>query len=159
LAWHPLQSFTGGETADCLQDVTVGIDGDEQAVALGKSLAVSVGAKPLLVPPELRVFYHLSGIFASNFTTAMAGIAAGYLQDIGLSEPESFAALEPIMAATVNNIAHKGVPGAISGPLVRDDRDTVARHLTALQARPEALAIYRQMSNVLLRYLGKEGEV
>lgn len=155
LAWHPLQSFTGGEGQYSLSGVTIGMDGSESALEFGRKLAEDVGGRPLIVPAEMRALYHLSGVFSSNLTVALAGMAAGFLQEIGMDSRESYAALEPIMLATVRNIAKQGVPDAISGPLVRDDRVTVRRHLDTLQSRPEALAIYRKLSRVLLDYLGK----
>jgi len=52
---------------------------------------------------------------------------------------------------TASNIFAKGPQKALTGPIVRGDRDTVATHLDALgQHSPELLAVYRELALVTL---------
>jgi len=156
LAWHPLQSFTGSETADCLRGVVIGMDGSEEAMAVGRQLAEAAGGEGLVVPEEMRTLYHLSGVFASNLLAGLIGAAADFLKEIGLSDPKALRALEPIICTTVENIMEQGLPAAITGPAARDDHDTVKRHLEALRLRPDERDIYQSLTRRLLKYLAKE---
>jgi len=73
-----------------------------------------------------------------------------------MNEKRSLQALGPLIRATAHNIARKGLPDAITGPLKRGDVGTIAAHLNRLAANPDADAVYRLLSRILL---GKQPDV
>lgn len=155
LAWHPIQTFTGDENPGHLHGVTFGIDGDEEALQVGIDITERLGAGTVMIPPEKRTVYHLGCVFASNFIAALAGISSDLLRESGIDDALTHKALEPLMKSSLNNIAQKGLPGAITGPISREDHHTVGMHLEALANDPERREIYMLLSRELLKLTGK----
>jgi len=156
LAWHPFQTFTGDEGQELLHGITIGMDGDPEAIRVGERIAIDLGAIPLTITPEMRPLYHLSGVFACNFMTALAGISVDMLMQGGMDERQAYQALGPLMTSTVRNIVTKGLPEAITGPLIRGDDKTIEVHQQVLADNPQALEVYRMLSRVILKMLGKD---
>ena len=63
------------------------------------------------------------------------------------SEREALNALIPLMAGNLSNIAESGAVQALTGPVERNDLQTVQKHLACLDTRQKAL--YRELSLVL----------
>ena len=122
---------------------------DEEGSALGGSLARDLGATPFRLADERRPLYHAAAVFASNHVVATSAVAERLFRDAGLPDP--LAAMEPLQAATVENIARIGPRAALTGPAVRGDAGTVTRNLEALAAdAPDAVAAYVAMCRVAL---------
>lgn len=151
LAVHPLQTIPGVERAivdipGCTAAVTAD---DEEGHALGASVARDLGAVPFRLADEDRALYHAAAVLASNDLVALAGLAVGLLQDVGV--PDALGALEPLLAATVANVATLGPASALTGPVVRGDAATVEANLQAVAARaPEAVPAYVVMARAAL---------
>ena len=153
LAWHPMQTFTGDEDIDHIKGITFGIDGNERGLKLGRQISIDLGANFIEISPEDRVKYHLAGIYASNFLSALTILSTDFLHEIGVSEEQAMKTILPLMETTIKNISEKGLPGAISGPLVRDDYNTLIAHQKELAKEPEKIRLYRMFSRILLRKL------
>ena len=64
------------------------------------------------------------------------------------------------MAATVNNVASLGPGAALTGPIARGDKQTVARHLAALDATDADLAgLYRQLGRRTVALARRAGKI
>jgi predicted short-subunit dehydrogenase-like oxidoreductase (DUF2520 family) len=59
----------------------------------------------------------------------------------------------PIVRQTVENYAKQGAARGFSGPIVRGDADTVAKHLRVLHAVPDAREVYRALALAALHAL------
>lgn len=81
-----------------------------------------------------RVPYHISGVLASNYVTALLGAGASLWQGFGVERADAVEALLPLLRATVESLADVGLPGALTGPVARGDAGTVAAHLAWLDA-------------------------
>lgn len=149
LAFHPMQTFTGEGGAELLKGVTIGIDGDPEAVKIGRQIATKIGANPCNIPQEMRPLYHLSGVFASNFMSAITAISVDLLVETGMDRDRAFQALAPLLEHTIQNINSLGIPEAITGPIARGDAETIAKHEKVLADHPQALDVYRLLSGVL----------
>jgi len=156
LAWHPLQTFVGGESSDLLQGITFGIDGDPVAVELGEKIAIDLGGVPYRVPPEKRPIYHLSAVIACNLMAGLVSMAMELLKDADMDDDRALQALAPLIVKTAQNIAAKGLPQAISGPHRRGDIQTILAHLEILKQHPDIESVYRKLGRELLRRLNNE---
>jgi predicted short-subunit dehydrogenase-like oxidoreductase (DUF2520 family) len=156
LAWHPLQTFVGGEGSELLQGVAFGIDGDPAAVELGEKIAIDLGGVPYRIPPEKRPVYHLGAVVACDLMAGLIGMAMELLQDIGMDQDRALQALSPLVVKTAQNIAARGLPQAISGPFRRGDAQTILAHLEILKQHPDIEAVYRSLGRELLRRLDDE---
>ena len=120
---------------------------------MGERITRDLGGIPFRVPPEMRAVYHLGAVLSCNLVAALVGESVDLLKAAGMDESRAFQALEPLMSATISNIAHLGLPDAVTGPLKRGDAATIARHLDVLARFPEAEKIYRLLSLTILRQL------
>jgi predicted short-subunit dehydrogenase-like oxidoreductase (DUF2520 family) len=59
----------------------------------------------------------------------------------------------PIVRQTLENYVRLGPRDAFSGPFIRGDTETVARHLTLLEKNPHARSVYRELARAALHRL------
>ena len=100
------------------------------------------------ISAEEKVKYHAASVCASNLVVGLYDIAAGLLQECGLSENFARNALHPLFLGNANNIASKGVVQALTGPVERGDSETVEKHLSVLSG--DEKQIYRLLSGRLV---------
>ncbi len=129
---HPLMTFPGPEVAiPDLRGVPAALDGDPEAIAVGRALCDALGMRPLHVPGDRRL-YHCAAVMAGNFCTVLLAEASRALVAAGVPEEEAAGALLPLALQSLRNTAARGPEMALTGPAVRGDLDTVAGHLRAL---------------------------
>lgn len=158
LSWHPMQTFTGDEEGSLLRGVTFGIDGDDKAIAIGERLARDLGGFPFIVPPDRRAEYHLGAVIACNLLVELVAAASEMFSKAGMSEEHALQAVAPLMKATIDNLARKGLASSITGPLQRGDLETIQRHLETLKDCPGIDRLYRLLSLSLLKRLEETSE-
>jgi predicted short-subunit dehydrogenase-like oxidoreductase (DUF2520 family) len=155
---HPLYPFTGHrEDARRLKGVSFGVGGDEAAVRWGRRLARALGGRAVEVPPGAEIAHHLSAVLASNLLVALASAAARAGASIPRDRDRSLRALLPLLRATIENLEVRGLPGALTGPLMRGDADTVRAHLDLLGSgeQGDLEEIYRGLSRLALSLAGE----
>jgi predicted short-subunit dehydrogenase-like oxidoreductase (DUF2520 family) len=156
---HPLQTFPGGaDDPPALRGVHAAVDGDPAAVRLARRMARDLGMVPVRPDPARRAGYHLAAALASNHVVALMDFAVGALEEAGLDRRQALAALLPLLRGTVEGLEREGLPGALTGPVARGDRGTVAAHLDALEAMdPDLGRLYRALSRRALALAERSG--
>jgi len=133
IGWfHPLMTFPGPDVH--LPDMTgvpVAVGGDPAALALGQTLARTLGAKPIQIPGDVRL-YHCAAVMAGNFSTLLVQAAARCMREAGVREEDALAWLRPLIQASVDN-AVRSPKSALTGPAVRGDLTTIEAHRNALR--------------------------
>lgn len=81
------------------------------------------------IPRNLKSLYHTLIVMGNNFSTMLWQHVFQSLQD-DLHLPPEIA--HPILKQTLNNLLYQPTD-ALTGPLVRDDQDTIKAHLVALE--------------------------
>jgi predicted short-subunit dehydrogenase-like oxidoreductase (DUF2520 family) len=124
---HPLQSLPSGEEgAERLAGSWCAVDGSPRV----ERIAVTLGMRPFRVDAADRVVYHAAACVASNHLVALLGQVERLAARAGVP----FEAFLPLVQGTIANIAELDPAAALSGPVVRGDDETVARHVHALPA-------------------------
>lgn len=137
---HPLMTIADPwQTCDRLFGAAYAIAGEPAARRTALRMVDALEGRPIIVPPALRPVYHAAAVTASNHVVALFAHAARLLGSVGLDEAEARAALLPLLRATVDNLEHLGVAGALTGPIARGDADTVRMHLARLSAEDRLL--------------------
>ena len=146
LSLHPLQTFSEPVRGASLlrgaaMAVTAGPDPTKaaEALAVGERLALTVGGRPFRLQEEHRTLYHAAATMASNYLVGLEHSAERLFELAGMSEGTALTAFLPLVRGAVDNIAAQGTVDALTGPLSRGDRDTVAAHLSALAASAPGL--------------------
>lgn len=142
---HPLQTFSGIEPQ--LEGVPCAISASDPATAsLAREFAEALGLRPFPLAEEDRASYHAAACIASNFLVALEEKAARVLERAGV--PQAREMLAPLVTQTLNNWIELG-SAALTGPIARGDRMTVARHLAALaESAPEMIEPYRVLAEM-----------
>lgn len=98
------------------------------------------------LPPGQKALYHAALAFSSNYTVTLYQIAERLLAEAGASPEAASAALNALLAGTLQNLREQGTPAALTGPLARADAGTIQRHLQALAANPPLPDLYRALA-------------
>jgi predicted short-subunit dehydrogenase-like oxidoreductase (DUF2520 family) len=129
-AFHPLASFADPRRAPPWPEVTFAVCGDAAATRTGRRLAAALGAR-VATADLRRATYHGAAALAANGAVGLAFAAKAALVAAGLGPRAAERALGGLLASVAANIAHLGLPAALTGPVRRGDVDTVARHQAA----------------------------
>ena len=146
---HPLQSLSDVESVpERLRGAAAAVEGDAQAVTVAEQLARAVGLEPIRVRPTSKPLYHAAAVFASNYLVVVAATANRLLKQSGVSSEEAWQALLPLIEGTIKNMSQQGPENALTGPVARGDRATVAKHLAALPG--DEASLYRALGRAAL---------
>lgn len=133
LALHPVMTFTGrSEDLDRMASCAVGVTaspGDEAAWNVGEALIVEMGGEPIRIPEEARALYHAALAHGANHLITLIADCLDLLRDNGISDGQRL--LAPLLSAALDNVLRHG-DRALTGPVARGDRGTVATHLRVL---------------------------
>jgi predicted short-subunit dehydrogenase-like oxidoreductase (DUF2520 family) len=149
---HPLMTFVPRVTPS-LGGVSFAVEGDAAAVRAVRSLVTSLGARAFLIKKQDKAAYHAWGTFASPLLTALLAISERVAEAAGVDRAQARRRMLPIVRQTVENYAVQGAARGFSGPIVRGDAETVAKHLDVLRSVPRALEVYRALALASLRTL------
>jgi predicted short-subunit dehydrogenase-like oxidoreductase (DUF2520 family) len=149
--FYPLQTFSYGRKVD-FTDLPVLIETtDNQASELLKLLAESLRCKVLFSDTEHRRMLHLSAVFVSNFTNHM--LTEG--KNIALRAGFPFEILIPLINETISKALDIGPEISQTGPAVRNDNNTIEKHLELLSFSPELQRIYNEITLSIMHYHNK----
>ena len=145
--FHPLVPLTDPALAPAaLRDAWVGVDGDPAAVGMARRLAAALGAQVVEIPAGAKARYHAAAVMASNFPVVLTALAIAQLEAVGIDPDAARGMVTGLVTAAADSLRSLPARQALTGPVVRGDADTVARHLVALEDDPEALAVYVALS-------------
>lgn len=158
---HPIQTFPGsGDDWKRFEKCYFGIEGDESAIEFVQSMISDLGGTSVAISKEYKSHYHLACTMASNFLVALMVPVKTLFQKMNFSEHQAFDILFPLISTTLLNIKNNGVDSALSGPIIRGDATTVARHLQVLSEElPQWVSLYQSMANRLLEFNPVKGNL
>jgi predicted short-subunit dehydrogenase-like oxidoreductase (DUF2520 family) len=158
-AFHPLQTISTPEQG--VRDIpgsAFGVTADGPALDWALHLSARLDGQALRIRAEDRALYHSAAVFAGNFPAALVAASVDLLARAGLDREAAAAAIVPLIRAAVGNISTQGLRSALTGPLVRGDVETIARHLEALAVEPRSVGdLYRAASRSLLPFAAERG--
>jgi predicted short-subunit dehydrogenase-like oxidoreductase (DUF2520 family) len=135
---HPLQTFMLERGPEQLDGAWAAVTAEsEQARALGRELAATLGLRPFDLEDGERTLYHAGAAIASNYLVTLYRAASRLFEDAHVP-PE---ALVPLMSRTIENGFE------LTGPISRGDWAVVEAHLAALhEEHPELEPMYRVLA-------------
>jgi predicted short-subunit dehydrogenase-like oxidoreductase (DUF2520 family) len=157
---HPLQSFAeyAPGQANPFLGITMSVEGDGDAVALGTRLVRDLGGVLVTIPTRMKTLYHAAAVVASNYLVTVENAALRLLAETGLDQADAFRILEPLIQGTLTNIRERGAVAALTGPVARGDAGIVARHLTDIDLYcPELSEFYRILGRHTLALAAARG--
>jgi predicted short-subunit dehydrogenase-like oxidoreductase (DUF2520 family) len=157
--FHPLQTFPGPDAHDRLCGVSFAIESPDSALAGWlRGFAADLGGIPFDIAPEHRAAYHASAVMVSGLAAALAGLSAQMWSQFGVPRERALSSLSPLIVSTALAVQERGLPAALTGPYVRGDAATVARHIEATQAHsPDLARAYAALALAALPIAAEQG--
>lgn len=140
--FYPLQSLRTEMPG--LPDIPVFVDGsDDLTITRLKALAQSISPEQVAeAGTEDRIKMHVAAVLVSNFTNHLYKLAADYCRKEGLE----FNQLQPLIEETALRLKNISPGEAQTGPAIRQDEDTIQKHLELLKEYPLLKEIYSLMT-------------
>ena len=113
-----------------------------------KILAESIGGQAHFTDTEQRRMLHLAAVFVCNFTNHM--LTAG--KEVALRAGFPFEVLNPLIEETFLKAIDNGPENSQTGPAVRNDLNTIEKHLELLSFSPELKRIYNEITHSIIKY-------
>jgi predicted short-subunit dehydrogenase-like oxidoreductase (DUF2520 family) len=105
------------------------------------------------LPAARKAAYHAWATMTSPLLLAFLVTLEEAARGAGLTRHDARRKSLPILGQTLANYAHLGPARSFSGPLVRGDATTVAKHLSALRKHPGPREVYMALARAALRGL------
>lgn len=137
---HPLFAISGGGSAQAkIGTALFTLEGDESALATVSALLDVCGVHHREIASSDKPLYHAAAVCASNLAVGLFASAQTMLERCGFGADEARGALRPLFVANCESIAERGPIDALTGPIERNDAETVVGHLMAFREDPTLL--------------------
>jgi len=145
--FYPLQTFSKTRELN-FNTVPLCIEGaDDKIASTLNELAYTVSQNVYRVNSEQRKTLHLAAVFACNFPNYLYHMSQQLLTEKQLP----FDLLRPLILETAEKVQEHLPADVQTGPAVRNDEKTMASHLEQLQENPDLQAIYKLLSQGIIK--------
>lgn len=144
---HPCNSFASiQQSIENLPGSTFTLEAEEPVLSDLKEFASSLNGRFMELREEDKALYHAAVCIACNYLYTVVHLGTDLWKHFGIGQSDALAANLPILTGTLNNIAHVGFPGCLTGPIARGDVGTIRKHIEALEERePSLVALYKAL--------------
>lgn len=159
-AMHPLVAVARGNTGDVCEGGAFVFEGDLGARREATALVRALGGTLVVARSVDRARYHGAAALVATGAVAIAQAATELFAETLVPSPDERhlrALVASLLRSVASNVEAVGARRALASPLLRDDTETLAKHLSVLP--PSARAIYRVAVASVLDALEAEGLV
>ncbi|MDN5347922.1 MAG: hypothetical protein PWP65_1486 [Clostridia bacterium] len=158
---HPLQSCADADRAVAnLPGSVFSIEGDREAYPLAEKIVRDLEGEFFYITAEAKPLYHAAACVASNYLVTLVDLSRQLMAAAGVPAELAARALEPLSAGTWKNIAARGVPEALTGPISRGDLSTITDHLKAMRRKaPELIPLYTALGRYTVGLARRKGSI
>jgi len=149
---HPLMTFVPG-VKPSLDGVPFVVQGDSSAVRVARSIVRRLQGIVFPLTSPRKAAYHTWATMTSPLLLAFFVTLEGVARIAGFGKDDARRMSLPIIRQTIANYAELGPKRSFSGPIIRGDVATVAKHLAVLRNDPVARAAYIALVHAALRNL------
>ena len=147
---HPMYAFSNKYSSyKHLKSAYFSIEGNTNYIHIIKSFFEGLGNKTLILSSEQKSLYHLSNVTVSNLVLSLLEIGSSYLENFGLTKNEALSALFPLIENNISNIKNSDFLDSLTGPIERNDLDTILKHLSVIPSNDKVL--YKRLSSNLVK--------
>ena len=160
-SFHPVQTFEVRVTGHNkkLNGIYIAVEGNDKAIAKAIEIVKLFRSKAVVLNSRDKVLHHVNCVFASNYLTAFLNIIDHVSRELsasyshkkifknGFKKSSFFNIYKPLIEQTIRNIKAKGTVKSLTGPVERNDLNTIKLHLKTLNERiPALLPFYSLMA-------------
>ncbi len=146
--FYPLQTFSKNRNVSFKELPVLIESSDEKTTLVLQEITASLSAKAYFVNSEHRRMLHLAAVFVSNFTNHMLTEGKEIASDAGFS----FDILIPLINETISKALLNGPENSQTGPAVRNDKNTIEKHMELLSFSPELQKVYNDLTHSIIEY-------
>jgi predicted short-subunit dehydrogenase-like oxidoreductase (DUF2520 family) len=146
--FYPLQTFSVNRKIIFRELPFFLESSDKRSSEILANIAELVGGKVYFADTERRRMLHLAAVFACNFSNHMLRVA----NELALKAGFTSEVLEPLIKETFLKAIDIGPENSQTGPAVRNDQNTIKKHLELLSFSPELQKIYSDMTQSIVEY-------
>lgn len=139
---HPMLAFSDKLTSYRIPANTFfAIEGDETAVSAVKSLFESLGNTVCRIDKSKKSLYHTAASVLSNELVALIDMGYSLLEQCGFSRDDAVGATQNLVLGNVKSVLENGCVNALTGPVERNDLQTVKKHVESLNGEDRQIYI------------------
>lgn len=139
---HPMLAFSDKLTSYRIPANTFfAVEGDETAVSALKSLFESLGNTVCRIDKSKKSLYHTAASVLSNELVALLDMGYSLLEQCGFSRDDAVGATKNLVSENVKSVLENGCVQALTGPVERNDLQTVKKHVESLQGEDRQIYI------------------
>jgi predicted short-subunit dehydrogenase-like oxidoreductase (DUF2520 family) len=138
---HPLMTFVPG-SRPALAGVPFALEGDAAATRLARRIVRDLGGDSFTLAAARKAAYHTWATFTSPLWLAFLVTLEEAARGAGLTRADARRKSLPIIRQTLENYSRLGPEHSFSGPIIRGDATTVAKHLAVLKKHPAVREVY-----------------
>jgi predicted short-subunit dehydrogenase-like oxidoreductase (DUF2520 family) len=146
---HPLMTFVP-RSRPSLAGVPFALEGDAAATRLARRIVRDLGGESFALPAARKAAYHAWATFTSPLWLAFLVTLEEAARLAGLTREDASRMSLPIIRQTLENYVRLGPDHSFSGPIIRGDTMTVARHLAMLKRHPAVRDVYVALARAAL---------
>ncbi len=135
-SFHPLQTFSRSKEQTSLKNIWCAVEGDRKAVAAAREIGKKLQMNIFTVSKNDKSLYHVSAVFASNYLVTLLSVVETISEHIHISKKNIWKIYSPLIFQTIHNAVNSSPASALTGPIVRGDVETIAKHIKALSIPP-----------------------
>ncbi|MHB1313956.1 MAG: Rossmann-like and DUF2520 domain-containing protein [Christensenellales bacterium] len=146
---HPMFAFherTGGFKG--LDNAWFTVEGDLKQLDTVKKFLEGLGNNVLVIDSSKKELYHLANVTGSNLILALLSIGFDCLKMCSPAMADALPAYMALAQSNMQNIIRSGFIAALTGPVERNDLETVKKNLEVLPR--EYTGVYTALSQRLL---------
>lgn len=130
------------------------IEGSEEKINDIVGLFNRLGNPFCVIKGEDKVKYHAAAAIASNLVVGLLACSENLLMECGFDEKSAHEALKNLVTLNVRHVVEDGVVNALTGPVERNDVETVMKHKNVL--KPQERDMYVSVSGQVLKIAEKK---
>ena len=132
---HLMQTFPSRKVVN-IKNVNSAIEtNDDSVYNFLVQLCSDLQLIPFRIDSKDKAYYHLAGVYASNFLAGNLFNAQKLLSLNNIDEQKYFHVLSSTIHSTLQNIKTVGPAKALSGPVDRGDIKTIRKHISSLRKK------------------------
>lgn len=152
---HPMYAFSSREKSYLkLNQAVFTAEGDAEAIEMIGGLFRKKGNAVCRISTEDKMKYHAAAAVLSNMNIALISMGLNLLSDCGFSKEEAMRVAAPLVRNNIADTLQNGVVSALTGPVERNDAETVKKHLSILEG--DVHKVYVALAKELVRLSGQK---
>jgi predicted short-subunit dehydrogenase-like oxidoreductase (DUF2520 family) len=148
-SFHIMQTFPSNKIVSIKNCYAAVETSDEKLLLSLFNFAKQLNLIPFRINKADKVLYHITGVFTANMLASHFYNAVKTFKHLNIESPQYFEIFNSIISETIKNIKTGGFKDSLSGPVVRNDIDTIRKHVELLKKKKEKLLLINYLAESL----------